>query len=107
MKTLRFIIAFVLLAFEFSVPASAQDDTSTQGILAAAKMSGACGILDLLIQFQKSTLMEGGDEFVSRFWSVEAARLGMSVEQLSSTCDQSIFFYKQLWDAAGIRDSLK
>lgn len=107
MRTNRFVIAFVSLAFVFSVPAFAQEDTSTQGILAAAKMSGACGILDLLIQFQKSTHMEGGDEFVSRFWSVEAARLGMSVEQLSSTCDQSISFYKQLWAAAEIRDSRK
>ena len=55
---------------------------------------------DSIIQFQQTTKLEGGDEFVTRFWSVEAARLGMSVEQLSTKCNQSVAAYGKLWDAA-------
>jgi hypothetical protein len=49
---------------------------------------------------QKTTKMPGGDEFVVRFWSVEAARLGMTVEQLSQRCNESVAAYGTLWDAA-------
>jgi hypothetical protein len=55
---------------------------------------------DSMIQLQKTTKMPGGDDFVVRFWSVEAARLGMSVEQLSQKCSESIAAYDRLWDAA-------
>lgn len=70
------------------------------GILAVGKMAGACGILDSLIHFQKATRMEGGDAFVRRFWEVEAARLGTSVQDLSSKCDQAMTSYDRLWQAA-------
>ena len=70
------------------------------GILAIGKMAGACGTLDSLIHFQKATRMEGGDAFVLRFWEVEAARLGMSVQDLSSKCDQSVSSYDRLWEVA-------
>jgi hypothetical protein len=36
---------------------------------------------------------------LSRFWAVEAARLGMSVEQLSDRCNRSISTYDRLWNA--------
>lgn len=101
MKTVRFVFASSALALALAVPASAQNELSGQGTLAVGKMAGACGILDSMIQFQKTTRMEGGDEFVTRFWSVEAARLGMSVEQLSAKCDQSVSAYGKLWDAVG------
>lgn len=63
-------------------------------------MTGACGILDSMVQFQKTTRMDGGDAFVLRFWQVEATRLGMSVEQLSEQCNQSVSAYDKLWNAA-------
>jgi hypothetical protein len=52
----------------------ATDDISAQEIMAVGKMTGACGILDSMINFQKTTRMEGGEAFVLRFWEVEAAR---------------------------------
>jgi hypothetical protein len=68
-----------------ALPSVAQNELSSQGILAIAKMAGACGILDSMIQMQKTTKMPGGDEFVTRFWSVEAARLGMNRRAVVTT----------------------
>ena len=91
-------IAFSLL---ITLPtASAKDELTAQGILAIGKMAGACGILDSMINFQKTTKMERGKAFVLRFWEVEAARLGMSVEQLSNQCNQAVSAYDKLWKAA-------
>jgi hypothetical protein len=82
-----------------ATPAQSQDKLTPQDILAIAKMAGACGILDSMIQFQNTTRMAGGNEFVTRFWAVEAARLGMSVEQLSDRCTRSINAYDRMWNA--------
>lgn len=86
-------------ALSLMAPASAQNELTAQGMLATAKFAGACGILDSIINFQKTTRMPGGDDFVARFWSVEAARLGLSVQALSDRCDQSIIAYDKLWKA--------
>lgn len=74
-------------------------DLSGRGILAIAKMAGACGIMDSLIQFQKTTGMPGGDEFVTRFWAVESARLGKSLQDYSAQCDAAISAYERIWNA--------
>lgn len=81
--------------------ATAQSELSPRHLLSVAKMAGACGILDSMIQLQKTTKLPGGDDFVVRFWSTEAARLGMTVQQLSDTCSRSIATYDRLWSAAG------
>lgn len=75
-------------------------DQALQGVLATAKMAGACGIMDAIINFQRTTGMEGGDDFVIRFWELEAARLGKSVRELSEICDASVRSYEALWGAA-------
>jgi len=101
-KIILVCAAFCVISF----PAAAQNDHSPadesidgQGILAIAKIAGACGILDSMIDFQAKTKMEGGDEFVTRFWQVEAARLGKTVEELSNTCNGAISTYDKFWDA--------
>ncbi len=91
-------LACVVLA-ALTMPASAQKESSPQSILATAKFAGACGILDSMVTFQKTTRMPGGDEFVARFWAVEAARLGLAVKALSDQCDQSIIAYDRMWKA--------
>lgn len=98
-KTKKLFAASTVL-FTLAMPVSAQDDLSPQGILAIAKIAGACGILDSMIGFQKTTRMDGGEAFVLRFWEVEAARLGMSVQQLSDKCNQSVSAYDKLWKAS-------
>lgn len=60
MKAASKFIAVVATSLALGMPASAQDDLSAQGILAIGKMTGACGIMDSMIQFQKTTRMEGG-----------------------------------------------
>lgn len=79
---------------------ASDDELSAQGLLSVAKVAGACGIMDSLIHFQKTTKMNGGDEFVARFWAVEATRLGMSVKQYSDQCSSAVNAYDRLWKAA-------
>lgn len=95
-KTL--IIALAFLVAEGT--AAAQSDLSPRHLLSVAKMAGACGTLDSMIQLQKTTKLPGGDDFVVRFWSTEAARLGLTVQQLSDTCNRSVAAYDRLWSAA-------
>lgn len=76
MKTVMLLA--VTLFFLFNCEAPAEENLSGLTVLATAKM-------------------QGGDEFVSRFWVVEAARLGMSVEQMSKQCDSAVILYDTLW----------
>ncbi len=87
----------VALSFVVSFQVHAKESVSGQEVLATAKIAGACGILDSLIHFQKTTKMEGGDEFVSRFWAVEATRRGMTVQKMSEQCDGAVTLYDKLW----------
>ncbi|HEX9812174.1 MAG TPA: hypothetical protein VGA88_08825 [Burkholderiales bacterium] len=95
----------LLLAAFFLVgsQAFAKDALSGQEVLATAKIAGACGILDSMIQFQKTTKMEGGDEFVTRFWTLESARLGLSVKQMSERCNGAITLYDKLWKSMELK----
>jgi hypothetical protein len=94
----------VVAGLSIQTPAMAQEGPSLQGILASAKIAGACGILDQMIDFQKKTQLEGGDKFVSRFWYAESARMGLSVQEMSEQCNQAIEFYQRAWDALGAEE---
>lgn len=99
MRVHKFFVLACVGSLSLAVPASAQNELTAQGMLATAKFAGACGILDSMITFQKTTRMPGGEDFVVRFWAVEAARLGLSVQALSDRCSQSITAYDKLWQA--------
>lgn len=94
LRTMPMLLIALPLA---SLQVHAKESASGQEVLATAKIAGACGILDSMIHFQKTTKMTGGDEFVSRFWEVEAARLGMSVQKMSDQCDGAVTLYDKLW----------
>lgn len=98
---MRAIIAGVLLS-SFGVGAIAAEDgaESFQAALASAKFLGGCGILSQMAGFQQSTKMNGGDEFITRFMSTEAARLGVSVEKYMEACRQAGEYYQLLFDAS-------
>ena len=99
MHHLFFAVLLVALSFFGSGNARAEQTSEFgQGLLSTAKIAGACGILDSLIHFQNTTKMNGGDEFVSRFWSLEATRLGISVEELSTRCNQALAAYDTYWN---------
>lgn len=100
---MSFTRASVIGALVFSLllmPARAEDGLTVQGTLAIAKMTGACGILHSMMQFQENTKLQGGDEFVVRFWAVEAARLGLTTQELAEHCNKSVTAYDKLWKLA-------
>ncbi len=97
---MKLIMITMLALITFSMNAHAGEEVDVQGILAIAKMTGACGIMDSMIKLQTSTKMPGGDEFVTRFWEVEAARLGMTVQEMSDQCDKATISYNELWSFA-------
>ena len=93
------VFAFIILVLVLTQPSFANDN---QELMALSKFTGACGILDSLIVFQTTTKFEEGKEFVYRFWSVEAARLGMeSAEKLMEVCLEVVPKYDALWSAYG------
>lgn len=97
---LRIFLAIMAILFPLSFSIAAEEGAiAPQAHLAIAKIAGACGIMDEMIDFQKKTKMEGGDEFVTRFWQTESARQGKTVEQVSDDCNRSITMYGQLWKA--------
>lgn len=90
---LRSLLVIGVIILPFSSSIAAEEGMDPQALLAIAKIAGACGIMDQMIDFQKKTKMQGGDEFVTRFWQTESARLGNTVEQMSVDCDKAITVY--------------
>lgn len=93
----QIFIAITLLIASFNVAANAEEKVDPQGVLAIAKITGACGIMDEMISFQKKTKLPGGDDFVARFWQAESARQGKTVQQMSDDCNKAIGAYDNLW----------
>ena len=99
------VLALVLMLIP--VTASAQRQTTpaqeltAQSLLAVGKGTGACGILNMQLIFQDTTGMDGGNEFIVRFWTTEAARLGMTLERYAEHCKTTIASYDRLWEIAG------
>lgn len=94
MRTRHVLAVFVLIVVLYRLVVHAQDNQVTlPGVMAIAKMAGACGILDSQLTFQKTTKMAGGDEFIVRYWAAEAARLGVTMKKYSETCDTAITAY--------------
>lgn len=102
------IVACVLLIL-FTATASianAEEDDATEflaDILITAKMTGMCGVIEQMMAFQKATQLEGGDEFIVRFWTTEAARLGWTLEEMVEICNESTENYSTLATTAGLK----
>lgn len=96
MRAWQAIALLILAAISFRVGVQAQQEPTFDGLMAIAKMAGACGILDSQVTFQKTTQMQGGDAFVVRYWAVEATRLGMTMQQYSDQCNKAIAGYGRL-----------
>ncbi|WP_019528469.1 hypothetical protein [Dasania marina] len=90
-------ILLLTLIFTFSIPALSNEkkDSSefARELMVIGKMSGACGIFKLQIQFQENTGLDGGSKFVERFWRSEAAKLGMSLEEYATQCHDTLKKY--------------
>lgn len=92
------ILAFLSLVFFYSISFAAETDKAhTRAPLAIAKIAGTCGVMDEMIDFQKKGELEGGDEFVTRFWKTEATRQGKTLQQFSDDCSKAIILYNKMW----------
>lgn len=91
------MISVAFFGFLYNSTIAAKDELSIQDMLSVAKLTGACGILQAQSAFQANTKLDGGDKFVERFWSVEAARLGKTPDQYIKDCQASITAYENMW----------
>lgn len=94
--------ALVLITALLSWPVSAEEPDSgsefARSLLVTGKMSGGCGIMKLQIQFQENTGLEGGTNFIARFWTAEAARLGMTLEEYAEQCHKVVGSYREFYN---------
>ncbi len=90
-------IIFISMLAASSAGAFAQDDeTRVMEMLMNAKFAGTCGALTQMLDFQKSTAMPGGEDFVVRFWQEETARLGMTPDQFAGRCKEVVTEYEEV-----------
>jgi len=97
----QFVLIFLVLVVVGSATAKtenkAEDTLDPRWVLAVAKNTGSCGIMQEMISFQQKTKMQGGDDFVTRFLQTESARRGIAVNQMFDECNDSIAKYGDLW----------
>lgn len=97
--------SFLLLAYCASAAADPTESQQLHGAFVSARISGGCTLLVQMAEFQKSTKMPGGDEFLERFLGMESARLGISPAQYVKMCADADrvyqFYYKLTFDADG------
>lgn len=99
----KYAAALILMG---AVGASAEPDFEKfKTIMYSAKMAGMCGNIQQMMEFQESTNMAGGDEFIARFVKTEAARLGYTNEQLIASCEYAATTYKTLLQTADIKSN--
>ena len=95
----KILIACLLLLASASAPHAQRPvdgAISIESLLAVGKGAGACGIMTLQVEFQHTTKMASGDEFIVRFWTTEAARLGMTLQGYIDHCKQALSAYGRL-----------
>ncbi len=68
MTRMQALIAIGLI----SQSATAEEKLDQQGMLALARVVGACEVMGELFSFQKISQMSGGNDFVLRFVEAEA-----------------------------------
>ena len=103
----RILLASVILAFTSTggMAQSKSDTTDTMktfGVI--AKATGMCGVFHQMARFQATTKLDGGDKFILRFISTEAARLGKTTQELLDICVIMPKKYEAWKKAFGITD---
>lgn len=97
---LRLLLLATTLLLAAQAPVHAEEGVSPQAVLAVANTAGECDVLYSMVEFQKQTTIQGGNEYVSKFWAAESAKLGLTVEQLSDRCNKSVVAYDKLLGSA-------
>lgn len=91
-----FRIALMLMLIPISAEAENIDTKFISEALIEAKVTGMCGALKQMAAFQETTKMKGGDDFIFRFYSTEAARLGQSLQEFLLRCESATKNYAEL-----------
>ncbi len=66
--------------------AQESDAKMIRAFVANAKVAGMCGTFKQMAAFQEATQMPGGNDFLVRFMSTEAARLGKDLRTFMQDC---------------------
>jgi hypothetical protein len=90
------LITAVFFAMHGSV-VFAKNEPSMKEVLSVANMTGVCFILQSMSDFQASKKLEGGDQFIDKFWTAEAAKAEKTPEQFVKDCQSAIDGYERLW----------
>ncbi|MGB5966680.1 MAG: hypothetical protein WBG65_14250 [Sulfurimonadaceae bacterium] len=101
---MKFLISSILLLSLLLPNTNANENEPLINLLIVAKATGMCGTIKQLTSFQESTKMPGGDEFILRFVNTEAARLGKTVPQFLSKCQNSVSIYTKTMQSLGFED---
>ncbi|GAA5647887.1 hypothetical protein [Vibrio proteolyticus] len=94
---MKMLMVAIMAALSASPVHASEESDQTDDLklmLISAKMHGACGLVHQMANFQNSTQLAGGDEFISRFVATELARLNMTGEEFLSSCDKAASYYK-------------
>jgi len=86
MRMMIFILTLLTSLPVLAEENSENDMSAVVGMMVVAKATGMCGVFYQMANFQQSTKMDGGDEFVVRFMTTEAARLGYTLEDFMAQC---------------------
>ncbi|ELI7924686.1 hypothetical protein RSE70_004013 [Yersinia enterocolitica] len=94
---MKLIIAISFIAISFASTAAAQEQKDNtkfiQDLMLRSKLAGMCGAIKQMGNFQESTKMPGGDEFIARFLATEQARLNVSPQQFLDVCEKATSTY--------------
>lgn len=91
----KHIMLFFLILI---TPLQAKEKSDSEFIvelMVTAKATGMCGVFVQMMNFQETTKMQGSDEFIIRFLSIEATRLGHTLESFMKTCPPIVKKYNE------------
>jgi hypothetical protein len=97
---------FLILFFLISLPVLAVENKENDmseiiGMMVVAKATGMCGVFSQMVSFQQSTKMSGGDEFIVRFLTTEAVRLGYTLDSFMAQCPSVVEKYNANMEMLG------
>jgi hypothetical protein len=99
-----FLILIVFFNFSITNVSANENKTDSGGaenigliLLATGKLTGACGIMKLQLEFQENTKLDNGYKFIARFWTAEAARLGKTLEKYAADCAVTVNNYDDFY----------
>ncbi len=95
MKFIKFLLIIPLLAL-FNNKIFAQElpyEINSKRDISIAKITGACSIFKLMVDFQQKNKILNGDEFINKFLINEANRLNKDPSEYMSSCIQITNYY--------------